>query len=237
MSFHTTLQFYRPTEPPIVTGADLARFLERLRETATLQDNGWQTLQVKYGERIDADDSEAVWTEPIAPQLSTIRSIAWDIDISANGIQQIVDQLRDEPRHIYRAAVSLGTLDEKVVAPITRKGSAENDTDFLPYELGVEIGLIESWLMGDEQICEVGWMSLTLSGSGYLFPWTFPEVVRQLESVPLIGKLTDVCRSTWPVAPGPLNRKVVEFRRKMGKVWPYEDYDRPWDWYWAAREG
>jgi hypothetical protein len=94
MSFHTSLIFYRPTTPPLISGADLGRFVEQLRATQTLKDRGWQTLDAKFGKSIDVDVTSAVWTERISAQISKFKSISWDIAIQANGIQQIVDRLR-----------------------------------------------------------------------------------------------------------------------------------------------
>jgi hypothetical protein len=131
----------------------------------------------------------------------------------------------------------LGSLHDEVVALITRKESDDNEIDFLPYELGIHLGPVDVFLLGGEQVWQAGWIELTISGPGYLFPWTFRDVVQRLESSPLIRKLTDVCRTTWPVAYSAVDDQTVDLRRQAGELWPYDDLRKPWDWYWGIAEG
>lgn len=236
MSFHTSLLFYRPAKPPLITGTQLGEFVDRLRSTHTLLDSGWRTLSVKFGRSIDSDNSPAVFDVPIAPQLSRFESIDWDIDFRASGIQEIVDRLTSASRQVYRAAISLGDLRDDVIAAIQRRNSPENDIDLLLHELGFDLGPVELHQLGNDCVWEVGWMSLSISGPGYLFPWAFRDVVARLESSALVGQITDVCRLTWPVTPLPVTAEAIAQRREAGELWPYGDLAKPCDWYWGVAE-
>src|ERR1051326_8007112 len=104
MSFHTTLQYYRPLMPPKVESDDLARFLVALRASRTLKDTGSQHLKVKFGESIAQDDKSTSWEEPTVPGVAVIHDIEWDISVeSAAGLQDMIRRLAGDKRRVYRA--------------------------------------------------------------------------------------------------------------------------------------
>lgn len=236
MSFYTSLVFYRPRTPPAVTAANLARFIAAIHETGVFTDRGFQSLGVKFGRAIDQDELGTTWEEEIAPRLVTVREIEWDIHLDrCDTVRQVIDPLESDGRTIYRASVSLGMPTDAVLDPITRKNSPENDCNYEPDSLSIEVGPIEIFDLKSEAPALCGWIGLSLTGYGYLFPWTFRDVVERLDANAEVGKLTALCRSHWPVPSTKPEAAIVKARRQLGTVWPY-DTGKPWDWYWGVQE-
>lgn len=163
--------------------------------------------------------------------------IEWDVDLSdPSGLQDIIERLTGDNRRIYRAHASLGGTIDAVLHPITRTNSPENDRDFCPDSVSLNIGPIEIYDLACEAPALVGWVGVSLSGYGYLFPWTFRDVFNRLEATPDIQRIKNVCRSFWPVPPEPPDTRIVELRPQLGELWPYKTFDRQWDWYWGLQE-
>ena len=166
-----------------------------------------------------------------------MREIEWDIDdLQPHGLEEIIDTLRGDVRRVYRAHLSIGTPVDSLLQPITRLNSPENDRDFTPDTLSISIGPVKVASLGSDDIAHVGWISVNLSGYGYLYPWTIREVVDRLEATPEIRRLADLCRTFWPVPPAPPRAEVVAARGEMGDLWPYDQADKEWDWYWGVQE-
>ncbi len=238
MSFYTGLTFYRPREPPAMTASELGQFIAQIRDAGLLANDGFKYLQVRFGRSIDQDErGTSDLEEETAPGLYIMKDIEWDLELSGpSDIAEIIAALANDKRRIYRATASLGTPMDAVLQPITRTNSPENTIDFCPYSLDIEIGPVMIGSLGCEALAFAGWIGVSLSGSGYLFPWTFRDVVKRLEGAPEIQRMTDVCRSFWPVSPGPPEDRIVDMRTQIGELWPYEDLDKPWDWYWGLQE-
>ena len=237
MSFFTSLSFYRPCSPPVITVEDLANFITRIRDTGTLTDSGYQDLRVAFGNQIDQDLKDVIWTEQVAPLVRVVHDIEWDIESDMSSIQEMIDCLSSDKRHVYRASIDFGEPIDQVLAPITRTNSPENESDYCPDSLSLEIGPVRCHsLASDDEPVLTGWISLDLSGYGYLYPWTFRDVVERLEKTPEVKRLTKVCREFWPVPSKRPERRFIEARNKHKDLWPYDDFDRPWDWYWGVSE-
>ena len=175
--------------------------------------------------------------EEVAPNMFLLGDIEWDLSIShPGGILEFISALRTENRRIFRAFASLGALVDSAIEPITRSNSPENEYDFCPHTLSIEVGPIELHSLGCDAQALVGWIGVSLSGDGYLFPWTFREVIGQLESTPEIQRITEACRAFWPVPLKPVEERIASMRKQIGVLWPYDDYDKPWDWYWGLQE-
>ena len=235
MSFSAELKLYRPTPPPRITADDLARFVGRIRETDALSDSGLLGVQTKFGTSVDGDDKLSHWVEMRNSCSGVIGEIDWDIDEQCKSIQQIVGVLSGDARTIYRASIHLGTPVDEVLRPITRTNSPENEIDFYPDTLSIEVGPVEIYSF--EERLHVGWVSVGIGGGGYLFPWSLAEVVRKLESTPKIARIAETCRTFWPIAPSAPERRIVKLRKQFTPLWPYPEFDKPWDWFWGVAEG
>jgi hypothetical protein len=82
----------------------------------------------------------------------------------------------------------------------------------------------------------MGWIAISVSGPGYLYPWTFRDVLNRLEGTPEIHRIMEMCRSFWPAPSLPPEPDIVELRRQVAELWPYDDFARSWDWYWGLHE-
>jgi hypothetical protein len=236
MSFYTSLIFYRPRKPPPLRAADLASFIDAIRKKNLLTRHGSRSLSVKFGKSIDQDDKGTTWEEEITSGLSVTHEINWDIQLSNPSLQQIIDCLKGDRRRIYRAYVALGGPIAEILRPITRSGSADNKIDFCPDGLAIEVGPIELCSLSLSAPVLAGWISVDLSGAGYLFPWSVRELVERAEGSRAIRPVTDLCRTFFPVPPKPPPKRVIDARRQIGELWPYEDLAKPWNWYWGVRE-
>jgi hypothetical protein len=238
MSFYTGLVYYRPCAPPPVTADDLSRFIARIRDTGTLADSGFGSLNVKFGQSIDQDDERTYWEEPTVPGIFELHEIEWDLcRRDRPTVEQIIASLASDQRRVYRAHVGLGMPIDDVRLPITRKNSPENKINFFPDKLSIAIGPIECFRLGSDCLHHVGWIGVSLSGGGYLYPWTFRELVKRAEASPAIQRIMEACRAHWPVPAEPPEPRFVAARKEFSDFWPYDDVDRPWDWYWGLQEG
>ena len=190
-----------------------------------------------FGDAIDQDHKPSIIVEESHhPGIYTMAEIDWDVNLSDNPtIEEMIDCLASDQRLIYRASISLGIPIDDVLEPITRVDSPENEIDFTPNSLSIAVGPIECFSLGSDPL-SVGWISLDLCGDGYLFPWTLRDVFERISASSVIRRLTDVCRSFWPVPAELPSPELVELRRQFHEVWPYDQFDKSLDWYWGLQE-
>jgi hypothetical protein len=232
MSFYTSIKYYRPGRPPQVTCDQFARFVSALCDTRAFGTDAsdLRSLMVRLGDRIKRDRLGI---------LSDSQKCPCDIELeyAPRELQEIIDCLAGDDRSIYRAWVSLGEPINEVTNPIRHSGHPENEEGFCPDALSVGIGPVELAHLDSHRGWLVGWISLDISSQGYLFPWTFREVVEKLEAIPAVQRLMKVCRELWPVPPDPPPPELVEQRRQNADyLWPYDDLEKPMDWYWGLHE-
>jgi hypothetical protein len=167
----------------------------------------------------------------------TCHDIDWDInETRLPGIDSMCQRLKGDTRRIYRAFAVLGNATDEILQPITRVNSPENTIDYTPYDLSIEVGPVVACALSSESPAGVGWIALGLSGDGYLYPWTLSEIVCRAEASPAIVRLSDVCRTMWPVEPQRPGPEVVRARQQRRDIWPYDDCDRSADWFWSVHE-
>jgi hypothetical protein len=146
------------------------------------------------------------------------------------------------PSALVCFVLSLGWPTDALTDDLKRVDSPENDNDFVPDLWAMEIGPIETASFSEPADtigapAQVGWIGVSISGYGYLFPWTFTELVQKAERNPGMQKVMQMCKTTWPVPPGRVEPRIVKLRKQLGPLWPYPQHDLPWDWYWGLREG
>jgi len=238
MSFWSSLLFYRPTKPPIVMGKTLAAFVGQLQQIGILKNEMLLPMHLKFGESIDQDDRPTSWEEPITEDglITTDVEIEWDVEKKVKSLEDIIQELGHHTPHIYRASISLGVASRDVIESLQRLNSPQNKHDLSLHDCWLNIGPQEIYDLNSEESALVGWMSLSLCGPGYLYPWTFPELVSRAEACQKIVAAAKLCRSTWPVEPSVPPVTIQEARMKLGELWPYADFNLPWDWYWGIAE-
>jgi hypothetical protein len=202
----------------------LAKWIAHVVATDTLRGGDALSLRVKFGEAVDQDYETDIFS--------------LDCEIEARNLQspeEMIGLLTDRPDRIYRAFVNLEILRDEVVQPITRLNSVENEIDFSPCELSLWIGPVECYQLGGDRTITTGWVGLSISGYGYLYPWTFAEVVQRMGRSPAIQRLMQTCQDQWPVAPDKPSQEAVSSRKEIGNLWPY-DLNKLSDWYWGLQE-
>jgi hypothetical protein len=252
MSFYTTLHFYRPTPPPVVTGPALARFLLALSGTGLFERKGAEYLIVKFGRSIDQDAKGTTVETQVVPGMYSVRSIEYDLKHDRISLADAVQVLSNHDRPVYRASVNLGILRQDVIAALQTERPDDRNTNLCLWDSTIELGPIELGSISSERSFAVGWMSVGFGDNGDLVPWTARDLTGRAMSLPQLEPLTRICRETFPVDPdyrGPgfrsggtlrrlLQRPLSRFKRRrlMGDLWPFVELDRPWDWYWGVAE-
>ncbi len=236
MGFFTSFQYTCP-EAPAVTATQLADFLRQLKACDALDPSGLFSLQAKYGKAIDRDRKPTFELVEIARGMCETREIAWDIDnFQCSSINDVIDSLSAEGRTIYRAHAMLGSVSNEVFEAINRKGSPENDRDLTPDTWSIQLGPITACGLEWEKEVHVGWLSVGVSGYGYLYPWTFRDWVQHAQTCPAIMKVCELCRQTWPCSGAKPGWSLRRARKSIGKMWLGETLKDPVDWYWTCSE-
>jgi hypothetical protein len=217
MSFYTSLVFYRPTDPPVIKARELADFVTELVDKGLLAQQYELSIEVKYGNTVDQDGRHTSWEETTNDNVSVLQEIDWDVKHTGlRSIQDVIDPVLNNKESIYRAFVVLGNATNDVYEPVTRAPSPENKIGFCPAQVSVSIGPIELYDLSSETSIFVGWIGLRLSGNGYLYPWTFSDVLSRIEESESLQIIMDTCRRFWPVPP--------------------TSVEKPIDWVWGLQE-
>jgi hypothetical protein len=237
MSFDTTLHFLRPSRPPRITGPALGGFVSRLAALHLTSPGRDADVSVSFGSRIDQDRKPTIQMQSLSSQISTLSQIDWDVNERRIDLAEACAILAGDSRGIYRAHVCLGNLRDDIAARLSRVNSPENSVDLHFGQLVITIEPILLQCLGSMRSAYAGWISLNLSGSGYLWPWTLSELIARAESVAGIRRAMDVCRETFPVAarrPWWWERRR---RRSCTAFWPCADLHALPDWSWGVDEG
>jgi len=238
MAFFTSLFCYRPTAPPLVTGLDLAAFVRAFHDLhLTKAPYSPLTCQLKFGRSIDQDENASSWLKWLLPPvISTTEEIAWDVSDPALSLPQLAERLTNHTQPIYRCYLDLGPAAGEIIGNLARVHSPENEIDLCLDEWSLEFGPIDTCQLGGDVAFRVGWIKVGIAGNGYLYPWSFRDLVERAERVAGMCELLNLCKRLWPVESKPPTRKQVKGRKRMGELWPYPRLDLPLDWYWGLQE-
>jgi hypothetical protein len=251
MSFWTTLHLYRPTPPPVVTGPALASLLRGLHATGAFERKGGESVQVKFGGRVDRD-ARGTWIDTPVPGvwgISTTKPIPFDVDRPSPTLDQAAELLAGDDRPVYRATVDLGHLRGDIVEALQTRRPHDGHPNMGLWSSYLTIGPIDLAMLDSDAGIPVGWMSVGVGGNGYLNPWRPRDLTNRAAAHPDLRAVADACRLAFPVDPrhpGPMFRgprrmadlfraRVYE-RHQLGELWPFARHDVPWDWYWGVCE-
>ncbi len=232
----TSLLFYRPTEPPPITAVALASFLRSFAELSAARDDASAAAQIKFGATVDTDDTPASWDEEVAEGIFVERTLAWDLTVQAASIHKLADALAHRSATLYRAVLELGPPDSGLCQQLQRPPEDKNDRGLSLERWSLDIGPVHSAAIGSDDFFVIGWVSLRLSGTGSLFPWTFERLVQRAETHPAVRQATELCKTTWPVDPEQPTPRLRRRRQRLGELWPLADMDAPLDWCWGLLE-
>jgi len=238
MSFWSSLVLARSARPPVVTSASIGRFLRELFATGALvEGKNSLSCELKYGSNVDADDlpTDIVdWDE--SGTIGTFREYPWDRTEVFSSIRTLATDLEEQDKSVYRAHLSLGRLHPDIVSALTRNPSDERDRGLCLCDLSFRVGPELVAVLESESQAFVGWMGLSFSGPGYFSPWKYRQVREKAESIGLVHRATEVCRQAWPVPAESASKKAIANRRRLGKLWLYDDFALPLDWFWFVSE-
>lgn len=255
MGFYTVAQCYRAgSDVPIVRAADLARFTERIIALDILQDDSMH-VQLQFGQGIDQDDKSTYIEKQITRGLYEVLNYDWHVDKDRLPSADAVALLENPPTsrvvpykkkhaldlfgpkeeietlgpNIYRANLSFGTMKEEIYQSISHQLSGNY---LYLSDISFNIEIVE--MLNDEDCYrfEVGWMSFSVHGNGYMFPWTYEETLAKLREHPVLNQIRAICQEMWPASTTPPNPELIAARSEMGKRWA-EPLDAPLDWYWT----
>ena len=158
----------------MVTVADLGEFTRRVAASEALVGGEQLLFQIKYGDRVDADEvtTDVVeWDE--SGTMGTVGEYAWDRSESFASLSTLADTLMNDRETIYRAFLQLGQMNSKIVTALTRAPLEENEIGLCLWDLSLTVGPVHVAGLASDSSAFVGWMGLSFSGPGYFYPWTF----------------------------------------------------------------
>ena len=258
MGAYTSAMCYRAGgAPPIVRSTDLAHFAKRILAMDIFEWD-WMDVSLKFGQAIDQDQRTTHEEEQVSDYTFLMLDYDWHVEehrmkhADALALLQNPPSSREVPYqkshvldvfgpksttevfgpHIYRASLSFGMLKEDCYNEISHTLQG----NFLHLnELSFHIDMTEITDPQEPDIYQIGWIELSIHGSGYLFPWTYEEALARIRRQHALSQIRNICREMWPATTNPPSHKAIEARRRMGKLWA-EPLDAPFDWYWAIHE-
>lgn len=97
------------------------------------------------------------------------------------------------------------------------------------------MGPVDVCLLDWDGPVTVGWMSMDVSGYGYLYPWNFRQWVQKAQANEKINDVCELVRRTWPCSMRQPIAEQLKIREKMGPMW-LNSIDAPVDWAWGCSE-
>jgi hypothetical protein len=113
--------------------------------------------------------------------------------------------------------------------------SPENAQELALDGWSIEIGPIGVSDLTSEYEFDAGWIAVSLSGNGYLYPWTPIDLVSCATANAAICNVMQLCRCFWPVERQPATPTIVDRRALAGARWCGSVY-APVDWLWTVEE-
>jgi hypothetical protein len=193
-------------------------------------------MKLKFGAAIDKDAAPAFWMDPTeSPGILGCAEEDWDCDEIVDSLTSVVRRLISYPSPLYRAWIDLGMASDCVCNHLSRDPCDDNPDPLALNSWSLGLGPVECGGVGSSALYCPGWIEIAVSGYGYLFPWTFRDLVKRADSQPDLIRLKDLCRSTWPVPRSFPDDQQKDVLREMGDLWPYP-VDAPFDWVWGLDE-
>lgn len=239
MSYWTSLQFYRPTSPPQITGTTLGAFVRAFVSLEVSDASADMDTTIKFGAAVDQDERPCTWEEEVSPGsvVSIARTINWDVTVGRGPLVDIAGRLDQLDRMVYRAHIPLGSLVPDISERFVRAPSREEPDGLSLFTCSLKIEPVLLANMASASTFFGGWVSLSFGGYGQIWPWTTKDLVSKAENSLTLRRLMDLCRHTWPVPSSQPTGRVQASREQMGDLWPYVDRERPLDWSWSVCEG
>ncbi len=250
MSAWTSAILYRPGPPPVIMPVSLADFIEKLVALDILQESPRLHAELKFGKSIDQDMKEITYLENPEATVTAIKHMPMDAEINNTTIAEMLHWLRSPFKKkglftrqlidpiIYRSYIDLGELKENVRKDFMREEDPENNIGSFwlsSFSFNIAPETVAD-PQGDGTRYMVGWISISISGQCYLWPWKYEEVLALIKANEGMQQILELCKSTWPLPPVEPTQVLIEMRKSMGHLWGGTDYDAPPDWRWTINE-
>ena len=223
MGFFSSLMYYRATDRFTVHTSELARFVEAFY-ALDVSSVSSGSLMLRFGRRI----SERKW-------MRVDDHDDWDLEEFSQPLLEVPERLRSIDRPVTNAYLALGgPVDRPEFKTLHRVGSPENEVDFTPDGWSFSLGPVTT---GPDFEFLVGSACISLGGNGYLYPWSFADLIERAEQIEGWRRIRELCEAFWPVTASWKSvrraRRVAERREMTGPYWPYPETDRPPGWFWG----
>lgn len=178
MGFHTTLQIAYPGDPGTVRVASLLKLMEGVLPFCR-SDATWQSVSLKFGGNPSSTQRPFFWWIPTTVTGISVSKSDWDAEHSPKSSDETLSYLRShESRTVHRALVNFGAVTDETLARLQREPGPENEIGLYPYDVGLEVGPVDVEPdSDDEELVQIGWAAITISGNGYCYPWTHQELI------------------------------------------------------------
>jgi hypothetical protein len=235
MSFFSSLIFLYPGPPPALTLGDLRIFANRLKESGLASPSRLSALELKFGKPIDSDYEDTMpmeWDE--SGTTGQFLEYPWDHESRGKDWPDLWPSTERDGELVYRAYLSIGSLEPDVSKALTSMASKETTYEFIaPDQLSLEIGpALPSTLETEELVC-FSLFSVRFSGNGF-FTWQpLPAYWDTIRASAPIATLMKVCRESFPA---PEFARLDDLRDDIGDLFlNYEGYT-PGDWIVSVSE-
>lgn len=239
MSFYTSLIYFRPQPPPRIKTRELASVIKAIYSTTNVLFDSISGVHVKFGSAIDTDTKGTTENVEIIPgAVYQPTDIEFDIDHDAETCEAMIAELMQSDSTVYRARIHLGCAKDSICKEFQRMNSPENKVNLALHDLSLYLGPIHAYNLGEDEPRHVGWIGLTLSGGGYMFPWTREDVLKRAEQSVELQQLAQIVNDAWPIDPHPLKRitNVRNLLARTRKALGAKDVNTLTEWQWDVNE-
>ena len=235
MSFFSSLIFLYPGPPPPMTLGMLRDFANRLKDSGLTRHSRLTALDLKFGKPIDSDYEDTMpmeWND--AGTTGRFLKYPWDYESRDNEWLELWPSPERNDELIYRAYLSIGSLEKDVSKALTAMASHETTYEFIaPDQLSLEIGpALPSTMETEEPIC-FSLFSVRFSGNGF---FTWQPLSAYWDSIHFtspVSTIMNICRDAFPAREF---AKLDDLKDDIGELFlNYEGYT-PGDWIVSVSE-
>jgi hypothetical protein len=237
MGFFTSFCFCRCGRPPKITCGDLAKVVHEF-DALAVSPGSFRECDVIFGESIDHDDDPMDEVVQLSDVMSKYVPRPRDIEVQRpKSLAEIVAALDSHAEtSVYRAHIALGGVTQEFLNRI-HEPSEQNKRAWFPQDWSLQISPVILGGMNTTDQFHFSYAAVCLSGAGYAFPRTPRQIVERLRDQPEVQRVEQLCERSWPVGTVRADDEVIEMRKAMGYLWPYERLDLPHGgWIWSTNE-
>jgi hypothetical protein len=235
MSLFSSLVFLYPGPPPVITVGDLRAFADRLQGAGLTRPSRFTALELKFGEAIDSDYEDTMpMVRNKAGNSGMLLRYPWDYEARDKDWADLWPAYDLAEKRLYRAYLSIGSLEPAVSKALTAMASPETTHEFFaPDQLSLQIGpAMPSTLETEEPIC-FSLLSVRLSGNGFLTWQPLAAYWDAIRSSLPVATISQICRDSFPA---PEFEELNELREDIGPLFLNDEGYTAGDWIISVSE-